>query len=363
MEKEKLRSIIDCFDLVSSAAPYGNGHINDTYLFGTSPGFILQRINANVFKEPEKVMSNIEMVTAHLREEILKDGGDPSRETLNLIFARDGKSFVKTSEGDYFRMYDYINGTVCHETAENAGQLFEAGCIFGKFQRMLDGFSPGALFDTIPDFHNTPKRVKAFHDAIRNDKAGRAALCREEIQGFCSFEKYACIITDALFKKEIPERVTHNDTKLNNVLFDKETDKAICVIDLDTVMSGSLLYDYGDALRFGASSAAEDERSLSKVFFDLDKFESFTKGFISGAKGSISEKELELMPISALIMTFECGIRFLTDHLDGDIYFKIRRKEHNLDRARTQLKLLCDMEQKLDAMKKTVYGCAAAAPL
>lgn len=360
MEKEKLREIIDRFDVVSTAVPYGNGHINDTYFCETSPGFILQRINVNVFKEPEGVMSNIERVTAHLKLKIQKEGGDPSRETLNLILARDGKSFVKTPDGDYFRLYDYIKDTVCHETAENEGQLFEAGRIFGRFQRMLDGFPADALFDTIPDFHNTPKRVKAFHDAINENKAGRAGACEEEIRGFEAFEKYAGLICGALEKGEIPERVTHNDTKLNNVLFDKETDKAVCVIDLDTVMSGSLLYDYGDALRFGASSAAEDERDLSRVFFDLKKFESFTKGFLSGAKGCVTKKELELMPVSALIMTFECGIRFLTDYLNGDVYFKIHRKEHNLDRARTQLKLIRDIERKLTDMEKTVSACAAS---
>ena len=352
--KVDLNGVIKLFDAGEGAAPFGNGHINDTYFIPGKPGLILQRINTNVFREPEKVMSNIEKVTAHLRREAEKRGGDPDRETLSLIPAKDGKSFVKTPGGEYFRMYSFISGAVSFETADDLEKLYEAGRAFGRFQLELTDFAPGELFDTIPHFHDTPARVAAFHRAIERDAAGRRAKCEREIEGFKAFEKYASLITDAIEKGEVPERVTHNDTKLNNVLFDEKTGKALCVVDLDTVMKGSLLYDYGDGLRTGASSADEDERDLSKVYFDLHKFEKFTAGFLSETADLITDRERELMHLSALIMTFECGIRFLTDWLDGDVYFKVHREGHNLDRARTQLKLTENIESKLGLMRQAV---------
>ncbi len=353
-----VNGIIKLFGAEASAAPFGNGHINDTYLIPGDPGYILQRINTSVFREPEKVMSNIEKVTAHLKRKAEEHGGDPARETLALIPSRDGKSFVKTPDGECFRMYAFISGAVSYETAESPEHLYEAGRAFGGFQRELADFPAEELFETIPHFHDTPARVAALHSAIGRDAAGRRALCESEIEGFAAFEKYAGRITKALEKGEIPERVTHNDTKLNNVLFDEKTGKALCVIDLDTVMKGSLLYDFGDGLRTAASSADEDERDLSKVFFDLSKFKSFTAGFLAGAGDGVTEKEIELLPLSALIMTYECGIRFLADFLNGDTYFKIHREGHNLDRARTQLALCRDIESKLPQMAETVARCA-----
>lgn len=349
-----LKEILSNFDVDTRIEPYGNGHINDTYLCDSNPGFILQRINTNVFKKPDEVMKNIAAVTAHLREKIEKNGGDPDRETLNVIPTKDGASTYRADDDNCYRMYKYIDNTIGYDVVENPIQLRRAGSAFGKFQRMLDDFGVEDLFETIPDFHNTPERVNQLKAAIEKNFENRKEKVREEIDFALEYSKYASAIVDAMASGDVPNRVTHNDTKLNNVLFDKATDEAICVIDLDTVMGGSMLYDYGDALRFGASSAAEDETDLSKVYFDLEKFEEFTCGFLGEVADCMTEKEIELLPLSVLILTYECAIRFLADYLNGDVYFKIHRKNHNLDRARTQLKLVADIETKLDDMAEIV---------
>lgn len=350
----KLKEILEKFNIETDIEAYGNGHINDTYLCETAPRYILQRINTNVFKKPDEVMENIYNVTAHLREKITAAGGDPDRETLTVIPTKNNEVFYEHSDGSAFRMYKFIENSVSIDIAEDPMVLCHAGTAFGRFQKMLSDFDADKLHETIIDFHNTPVRVQQLKDAIANDTAGRAAEVAEEIDFAREYAKYSSMITDAMANGEVPLRVTHNDTKLNNVLFDDKTGEGVCVIDLDTVMPGSLLYDFGDALRFGASSCAEDETDESKIWFDLNKFEHFAKGFLSEVSDCLTKKEIELLPISALMMTYECGTRFLADYLNGDTYFKIHREKHNLDRARNQFKLVADIESKLDDMMKIV---------
>lgn len=347
-----LEKVVENFSVKAGIVPYGNGHINDTYLREGNPGYILQRINTNVFKDPNSVMENIVNVTEYLRAEIVKNGGDPERETMNVIKTKLGKNCYMADSSNYFRMYKFVSNSVSFDTAEDLSLLFEAGKSFGKFQRMLDGFDAGLLHETIVDFHNTLKRIEQLEAAIKKNYENRAERVSAELDAAKKYSKYASLITDAMADGSVPSRVTHNDTKLNNVLFDKDTHKGICVIDLDTVMPGSILYDFGDALRFGASSGAEDETDLSKIYFDLEKYKSFSEGFLGEVGECLTKREIELLPESVIIMTYECGIRFLADYLNGDVYFKIHRENHNLDRARTQLKLVADMETKLDEMHR-----------
>lgn len=346
-----LQEIVDQFARDAKIERYGNGHINDTYLI-QDRDYILQRINTNVFKNPYQVMDNIEKVTAFLYEKIKAEGGDCSRETMRVIKTRDGRNCYKYDDNNVFRMYSFVDDTMSVESNATPEQLYNAGCGFGKFQRQLDDFDVDALHETIVDFHNTPKRVEALKEAIENNVAGRKHLVEEEIAfALKCADEFASVVTDGMKAGDIPVRVTHNDTKINNILFDKDTQKAICVIDLDTVMPGSALYDFGDALRIGASTAAEDETDLSKVSFDVEKFEAFAKGYLSEMGSIITSKERELLAISAKLLTYECGIRFLTDFLNGDTYFKIHRENHNLDRARNQFKLVQDMDEKMDVLK------------
>lgn len=349
-----LREIIKHFATESSIEPYGDGHINDTYLAETDPKFILQRINNKVFKRPEIVMENILLVTEHIRKKIKAAGGNPDREGLTIVKTLDGKEYYKADENNYFRMYKFIDNATSHNSVENPIQFYNAAKAFGKFQNMLSDFPADKLNDTIPDFHNTRKRFNALKSAIEKDVLGRGKEVQPEIRFALEREGDVDVITDGIADGSIPLRVTHNDTKLNNVMLDDVTGEGVCVIDLDTVMSGSLLYDYGDALRFGASTGSEDEVDLSKIHFDLELFKYFTRGFLEELGPVITNRELELLPFGAKIMTYECGIRFLTDYLEGDNYFKIHREKHNLDRARTQLKLVADIEEKMDEMKKIV---------
>ena len=348
-----INEVISKFDVEATVAPYGEGHINDTY-YTNAPGYILQRINNSIFPDVAGLMNNIEYVTEFLKEKIQKEGGNTERETLKIIRTRDGKNHLKTSDGKYFRMYKFIEDTVTYQTIEKKEQFYSCAKAFGKFQKQLSDFDVSKLVEITPDFHNTPKRLEALKKAISDDVCGRKKDVEKEIEFALSMEKYADVITSLLGTKEVPLRVTHNDTKLNNVLFDNKTDEAICVIDLDTVMPGSLLYDFGDAIRFGAATAKEDETDLSKMHFDISLFEAYAKGFLEELGESITEKEKELLPISALLLTYECGIRFLTDYLQGDTYFKIKREHHNLDRCRTQFKLVYEMENALDDMAKII---------
>ncbi len=340
--------------------PFGNGHINDTFLLtyeapgGTEKKYILQRMNHTVFPNPIRLMENIVNVTEYLQDRIASSGGNPERETLNVVKTKSGAPCFEDECHDFWRMFLYIENTLCLEKVESAEDFRDSGRAFGGFQRMLADYPAQKLYETIPGFHNTPARFGAFEKAVAQDKLGRASSCREEIAFAFSRKEKTSVLTNLLGEGKLPLRVTHNDTKLNNILFDKETKKALCVIDLDTVMPGLSLYDFGDAIRFGASAGAEDEKDLTKVALDLTLFEAFCAGYLEGCGGSLTPKEVEMLPMGAWMMTFECGIRFLADYLEGDVYYKIHRPEHNLDRARTQFKLAADMEAKWKEMEKII---------
>ena len=330
----------------TNEVPYGNGHINETYVVGKSKRYIIQKINTNVFRDPEAVMNNIMLVTEHVRRSVAAEGGNPDTATLTVIPALDGKSYYRASNGDYYRAYLFIEDAVCYDQVECADQLYHAARAFGRFQKRLADFPADQLIEVIPNFHNTRDRFRQLREAIEADKAGRLASVMPEVEFALAREKECGIVLDAIADGTVPLRVTHNDTKLNNVMLDAKTGEGVCVIDLDTVMPGSLLYDFGDALRFGASSGAEDETDLSKIFFRLDYFEAFVRGFIEELGSTLTPREIELLPFSCRLLTYECGIRFLTDYLNGDTYFRIHREHHNLDRCRTQFRLVADMEAK-----------------
>ena len=340
--------------------PWGNGHINDTYLLTFAVGkmgyiqVILQRINKNVFPKPEEVMENMMNVTNHLHKKILENGGNPYRETVNVIPALDNKPYYKETEQDYWRATMFISDATCYDVAESVEDFYQSAVAFGKFQSLLADFPAEELHETIKNFHNTKSRFMNFKKAVEEDVAGRAKDVAEEIQFVLDHEKDACYFVDLIEKQEVPIRVTHNDTKLNNIMIDNKTHKGICVIDLDTTMPGLAMYDFGDSIRFGASTGEEDEKDLSKVSCSMELFEAYTKGFIEGCAGKLTEREIELLPMGAKVITYECGMRFLTDYLQNDVYFKTSRKEHNLDRARTQFKLVSDMEKKWGQMQNIV---------
>lgn len=345
---------------ITSLAPFGNGHINDTFLIecaledGGRRRYILQRMNGDIFKNTEELMENIVNVTGFLKEKIVAAGGDPLRETLTVIPTVDQENYLRNEDGSCFRMYVFIEDAICLDAVESAEDFYNSAVAFGNFQRLLADYPAATLHETIPNFHNTVSRFADFQKAVVEDVCGRKKDVVPEIQFVLEREADCHVICDALAKGEIPLRVTHNDTKLNNIMLDKQTGKGICVIDLDTVMPGSALYDFGDSIRFGASTGAEDEQDLDLISCDLGLFEIYTKGFIEGCSGSLTEAEIRLLPMGAKLMTLECGMRFLTDHLQNDIYFKIHRPNHNLDRARTQFKLVADMEKKWDQMMAIV---------
>lgn len=339
--------------------PYGSGHINDTFRVtfqhkGETKRYILQRMNNQIFLNPEELMENVVGVTSWLRKKIVENGGEPERETLNLVPAKDGKAFYKDSEGEYWRVYLFIEGAKTYDLVENQEDFYQSAVAFGRFQGLLADYPAETLHETIQDFHNTVKRLDTFKKAVEADGCGRAAQVQEEIQFVLDREALAHKLCDMQAEGKLPLRVTHNDTKLNNIMIDDETRKAICVIDLDTVMPGLSVNDFGDSIRFGARTGAEDEPDLSKVSCSMELFELYTKGFVEGCKGSLTEEELDMLPVGAMTMTYECGMRFLTDYLEGDHYFKIHREGHNLDRCRTQFKLVKDMEEKWNQMNEIV---------
>lgn len=346
--------------ILTNLYPFGNGHINDTYLaefdiFGMGQvKVIIQRMNRNVFKNPEELMENIGNVTAFLKKKIEKNGGDPSRETLNIILSVYGKPFYVDSQGEYWRAYKFITGASCYDLPENTRQFYESAYAFGHFQQLLSDYPAETLYETIPGFHDTRKRYEAFEQAVKEDVLGRAANVQREIAFIRERKEMAGEFMNRLEKGELSLRVTHNDTKLNNVMIDDRTQKGICVIDLDTVMPGLVMNDFGDSIRFGASTAVEDETDLDLVSCSIELFETYTKGFLKGCGNSLTPLEISLLPMGAKMMTYECAMRFLTDYLQGDVYFKIAREKHNLDRCRTQLKLISDMEAKWDQMKEIV---------
>lgn len=340
-----MNEILRQFNVKSKIEAYGNGHINNTYCTET-PKYILQKINTAIFKDPDSLMRNIRRVTAFLREKIEAQGGDPDRETLTVIPTADGKDCYHLDDAHVYRLYKFISDTKTIENDKTLDDLKEAGRGFGRFARMLADFPVEVLYDTIQDFHHTPKRVEALKKAIAEDKAGRVAFVQPEIEFALSRSVFADTVIKGIEAGTIPLRVTHNDTKINNILFDAQTGKAISVIDLDTVMQGSMLYDFGDALRMGGSTGAEDETDLSLVHFDNESFRCFAEGYLSEMGDQLTEEELRLLPFSVKLLTYECGIRFLTDYLNGDTYFRIHREHHNLDRARNQFKLVAELEEK-----------------
>lgn len=363
MDRYGAAAMFDFGGEVTSVVPYGNGHINDTYavtcsLAGGSVRFILQRLNPVVFPDRAGLMRNMIAVTEFLRKAVMRDGGDPERECLRLIPLKDGSPYLTDESGDVWRATQFIENTDAYLVAESPEMFASAGEAFGKFMARLGGFDASSLFEVIPRFHDTPDRYARFLASLERNAAGRMDEAKDEIAFVRERGEGCSVITDALERGEVPVRVTHNDTKLNNVLIDTATKEAVCVIDLDTVMPGSMLYDFGDAVRVGCSTAKEDERDLSLVDFDLGLFRAFTEGYLAGAGRSVTAAELGLLPDAARLMTFECGMRFLTDFLDGDTYFKTAYPEHNLVRARTQFKLVRTMERLRPEIVRAVKAAA-----
>lgn len=351
MQKEKLE-ILEQFGLDAtpvSCEPYGIGHINLTYLVVTESGrwYILQKINDRTFCNVEKLMDNIVSVTGFLRSKT----ADP-RGVLTLVETHDGGSYLHT-QNEYWRMYHFVEDTICLQHPESDEDFYQSAIGFGTFQQLLSDFPAEKLHETIPNFHNTPARYRVLLETLERTPIHRAAQVQPEIEFVLARKEEMATIQNSLASGELPLRVTHNDTKLNNILLDAKTRKAVCVIDLDTVMPGSVLYDFGDSIRFGAATAAEDEKDLSKMEMSIERFRVFTRGYLYACPG-LTEKELALLPLAAKTMTLECGVRFLTDYLDGDHYYAVHRDGQNLDRARTQFKLVADMEQKFDKMKRII---------
>ena len=340
--------------------PITAGHINDTYIVeylqenGEKIRYLLQRINTNVFRMPVELMENVMGVTAFLRKKIEAAGGDPARETLTVFPAKDGKNYYMAEDGGCWRMYNFVEDAFSITELTSAEDFKSAALSFGNFQNLLADYPIETLYETIPNFHNTPSRFKDFLEALEKNASGRKGEAIPEIDFVLAREKDCSVITDLLDSGMLPVRVTHNDTKLNNVLFDNTTKKGLCVVDLDTVMPGSSLYDFGDSIRFGANTAAEDEKDLSKVSLSIEYFKAYVEGYLEAAGKSLTENEINYLPFSAKLLTLECGIRFLGDFINGDVYFKTEYPEHNLVRARTQFKLVEDIEAKYSEMMRIV---------
>lgn len=367
-EAPHLGTVLSAYDLPETllgAVRYGQGHINDTYCVvcqskeGDAIRYILQGLSKAAFPHPEELMENFVGITSYLREQIIAAGGDPSREALGIVRTRDGKDYYTDADGKVWRLVPFIENTDCIQSA--TPELFEASArTFGRFQRMLSGYPAHTLHETIKDFHNTEDRFRKFKAALSAAPQELADSCRGEIDFVLAREKDCSVAVSAMREGKLPVRVTHNDTKLNNILIDRDTGEGICVIDLDTTMPGLSIYDFGDSIRFGANHSAEDEKDLSKVNFDIELFEVYTRGFLQGCGGALTAAELEYLPWGARLMTLECGIRFLTDYLEGDHYFRTHYVGQNLDRCRTQFKLVSDMEEQFAAMGDVVSKCAAA---
>lgn len=335
-----------------------SGHINRTYCVVCKDGeiikkYLVQMINTSIFKKPDELMENIVRVTKHIAKKVTDAGMDATRRTLHFLPTKEGEWMYTASDGTVWRCYEYVEA-VSYQQVESAEMFERVGRAFGNFQRQLSDFDASLLHETIPNFHNTVSRYQDFLTALEKDLAGRAKDIPEEIQFVKDREGQCSFIMDGIASGRFPLRVTHNDTKLNNILVDAETGEGICVIDLDTVMPGSVLGDFGDSIRFGASSAAEDEKDLEQVYMRLDMFESYTKGFLDGLDHSLTDEEIKAFPMGAFMLTLETGIRFLTDYLNGDTYFRTAYPDHNLVRARNQFKLVFDMEQKMDEMNQIV---------
>ena len=341
----------------SYVKPFGEGHINETYAVympgpeGTDvPRYVLQRVNIHVFKNPAQVMENIFSVTEYLREVIRKEGGDLDRETLSYIKTKSGDTYFEDADGQPWRCLHYVPNSICHQTVEEPQQFYQSARSFGHFLKQLGDYPAERLYETIPRFHDTVKRFQDFSEAVRKDVKNRAGQCREEIDFALAREADCGVLMKQLQEGVLPLRVTHNDTKLNNILFDADTDQGLCIIDLDTIMPGLAANDFGDSIRFGASTAEEDEPDLSKVHFDIHLYELYVKGYLEMAREVLIPAEIDSLPWGARLMTLECGMRFLADYLQGDVYFKTAYPEHNLVRARTQFRLVKEMEEQFDSM-------------
>lgn len=343
----------------SYVKPFGEGHINETYAVympdhdgNDVPLYVLQRININVFKNPDQVMDNIFGVTEYLRSIIRRDGGDLDRESLSYIKTKSGDSYFEDEKGQPWRCLHYVPNSVCYQQVEKPEQFYQSALSFGHFLKQLGDYPAESLYETIPQFHDTRKRFRDFEDAQRKDVKNRARLCRQEIDFVLSRKDDCGVLMNQLEEGKLPLRVTHNDTKLNNILFDQDTDKGLCIIDLDTIMPGLAANDFGDSIRFGASTAEEDEQDLDKVHFDISLYDIYVKGYLEMAKDVLTPEEIKSLPWGARLMTLECGMRFLADFLQGDVYFKTAYPEHNLVRARTQFRLVKEMEEQFDEMNK-----------
>ena len=355
---KEIKELLDNFSIAGKFVdfyPIDDGHINDTLIAvydvdGVEMRHLLQRINTAVFKNPDELMANVDCVTSFLRDKIIASGGDTEREALYCKPTRTGKKYYTDEQGRVWRLYNYVENSFSHNSIDSPEIFFNAGKAFGEFQRQLADFPIDRLYDTIPDFHNTGKRYRNLVNAIQNDPRDRVKHLGEEI-GFCHARRNETyVLTGKCVIGDLPLRVTHNDTKLNNILFDKDSGEPVCIVDLDTVMPGLSLYDFGDAIRFGANTAAEDEKDVSKVSLDLGLYEQYVRGFLTTAGMSLVSEEVRLLPFAAKMMTLECGMRFLTDYIDGDVYFKIHYPDHNLVRCHTQFALVADMEAKYDEM-------------
>ena len=338
---------------------YGSGHINDTFKIECCQGnktqsYILQRINHEIFTDPESLMKNISGVTSFLRKKIIAAGGDPMRETLNIVKSRDGREWYRDSQGNYWRAYIFIENATSYDMVRSQEDFYQSGRAFGRFQQLLADYPAEELTETIPDFRNTPVRLETFKKAVEEDICGRAGAVKAEIQFVLDREREAGIAAEMQKNGTLPLKVTHNDTKLNNIMIDDATGEGICIIDLDTIMPGLSIFDFGDSIRFGANTSAEDDPDCSHSGLSLPLFEIYTKGFLEGCQGKLTREEVDMLPMGAKLMTYECSMRFLTDFLQGDTYFRTTRENHNLDRARTQFALVADMERKWKEMEAIV---------
>lgn len=358
-----IKHILESFNFkgeLISCEIFGSGHINTTYMAiyneeSKISKYIVQKVNINVFKNIDALMDNVFAVTSFLRDKIKENGGDSNRETLNYIKTADGHKYLKCDNGDCYRAYKFVDDSKSYNSVDSAEIFGKSGVAFGRFQKYLSDFPATTLNETIPNFHNTIWRFEnEFLPAVKNDLKGRASTCENEIEFVMQRKEDCSRLVNLIEKGELPIRVTHNDTKLNNVIFDESTDDAICVIDLDTVMPGLALYDFGDSIRFGANTCAEDEADTSKVAINLEYFKAYAKGFLSEAGESFNQCELDNLAFSAKLMTFECGMRFLTDYLNGDTYFKTAYDNHNLVRAKSQFALVKDMESKMSEMEEII---------
>ncbi len=353
MDTQKIVSAFDFATEVRSIDECKIGHINSTFFVECADGrYVVQRINKSIFKNPAEIMANVVGVTDHIRGKLAQSGGDVQNGTLQFVKSGD-RYYHIDEDGEHWRAYRFVDGN-CYQICDTCALFERVGAAFGNFQNQLADYPAATLYEVIPNFHNTAARYEAFEAVVSDDIRERVKNCAEEI-AFIRARKDACsFIVDGLASKKFPLRVTHNDTKLNNVIMNKETGEGLCVIDLDTVMPGSLLYDFGDAIRFGASSAAEDETDLDKVYIKTEMFEAFTKGFVTSLTASITREELLALPEAARVITLEQAIRFLTDYLQGDTYFRIHHEGHNLERARNQMKLVADLESKMPLLDAVV---------